>query len=107
MPDSRFIYTPKIKSLLDEHHLRYLPEAHTYVVINNEIQDFTFAVHSELLFLKDVVLTEEISPHQISTYKTKFHKSYINQWIENEKMEVSFEEIWKVREACIEALSNT
>lgn len=99
------INTPKIKSIIYEHHLSFLPETHTYVVINNKIQDFTFSDNSELLFLKDVVLTEEISPDQIATYKTNFHKNYINQWIKDEKMEMSFDEIWKVREACIEALS--
>jgi hypothetical protein len=40
-------------------------------------------------------------PEQIGDYEVKLHQEYLTQWAG----ETNFEEVWSLREACIQALS--
>ncbi len=93
---------PGVANVLAEHQLNYLPEAHTYLKINDEIADRTGLRLGKIPF-HNVLLTEiEIDPHQIGQFKIDWHKNYINTWaIENQ---YNPSKIWAVREACIAAL---
>ena len=45
--------------------------------------------------------------NQISNYKVEFHKEFLKKWLtENPEIEFDIEKLWKVREKCIEDLSN-
>ena len=89
-----------------EKKLSYIPEAHCYVKISNENYDFTNQA-SDLERLKDDILEEvEIAPHQVGEFKVVFHKDYIKRWLREQRLNQEFEEIWKIRERCIQNLSN-
>lgn len=98
--------TPKVKSILELNKMKYIPEAHTYITMNGEVQDYTFPDNPDLLYLKDVIYTEEITAEQIKKYKSETHKRFIQEWIVRENISKSFQEIWIIRESCIQALSN-
>lgn len=97
--------TPKGKSVLDAYGLEYIPEAHTYIVLGGEVNDLTFSDEPELLYLEDILFTEEISADQIRGYKVKSHKAYLKKWGEIKESPYTFEELWGIREECIGALS--
>lgn len=97
--------TKGIGNVLKNNNLDYIPEAHTYLKINNEIIDVTTNTRSETSFKNTLVFEEEIQPIAIGDYKVKLHKKYLKQWIIDNKMNLPFKTIWHIRELCIAALS--
>ncbi len=96
--------TPKIKDILDQYGLDYIPEAHNYLKIQGEIYDCTTQNSSEMNFAQDLLQEIEIQPEDVSDFKIKFHKNYLEKWIADKSY--SLDEIWKVRESCIKSLSS-
>jgi len=39
-------------------------------------------------------------------YKVDYHKKYIKEWISENSLSVTFDEIWSIREKCIKNLEN-
>ncbi len=98
--------TPKIKPVLEKYNLDDIPEAHNYLKFKNQILDFTKKHSSEQDFINELLEETEIEPHHISEFKIEFHKNYLRKWIaENPQIHYSLEELWKIREECITALS--
>lgn len=104
------INTPKIAQTLVESKLKDVPEAHSYLTFDGQRFDFTVydpenpSCDVQLEFLHE----EEITPQQIGGYKIKLHQEWIQSWLsKNPKIGLSFNEVWKVRESCIQALSNS
>ncbi len=99
-------YNTNIGTTISEYKLDYIPEAHCYLKILGERVDIT-TENSSFNKIEEAILTElTILPNQVSEYKVKFHKEFIEQWIEDEQINFSFEKIWEIREACISYLSN-
>ncbi len=104
--------TPKIKSVLEtlrepqSDKLEYIPEAHNYLKFKNQILDFTKKNSSENDFINDLLEETEIQPHQINQFKIEFHKNYLKKWLsEHPEIPYSLDELWNIRELCIQALS--
>lgn len=90
---------------LTKHHLAYIPEAHNYLRFENEILDFTKRDSSASAFKDDLLFEKEISPEQITHYKVEFHRQFLKKWLEeNRQLEYDLEELWNIRERCIELL---
>ncbi|WP_296314822.1 hypothetical protein [Winogradskyella sp. UBA3174] len=99
------INTPKIGNVLIKNNIEFIPEAHCYLLINNERLDFTTS-SSDFGRLKDAILFEkEIQPHQVAEFKVNFHKNYMKRWIIDNNIHFTFNELWLLREQCIENLS--
>ncbi|WP_246615904.1 hypothetical protein [Aquimarina litoralis] len=97
--------TPKIGTVLTDHDLTYIPEAHTYLRYHNITIDAT-SVNSNFDLIKDDLLLEEIiQPDQVGEYKVNYHQNYIKNWIISEEVDFSFTKIWELREQCIANLS--
>jgi hypothetical protein len=91
---------------LHNYNLEYIPEAHNYLKFKNQILDFTKKNSSENDFINDLLEEIEIEPHQINQFKIEFHRNYLRNWLaENPQIPYSLEELWKIREECIKALS--
>ncbi|MFK7749998.1 MAG: hypothetical protein AB8B65_16510 [Kordia sp.] len=99
------INTKGVGSVLNQYQLNYIPEAHTYLKINGNILDITRTTKNEASFEESLLLEQEILPHQIAEYKVQWHQNFLKQWILEEQLPYSFEEVWKIREACILAIS--
>lgn len=98
--------TPAIKDLLQEHDLPYIPEAHNYLRVSNYIMDFTGIGINETKFELDLLKEIEIQAEQITDFKVQFHREYLAQWIEDNKVPYSLDELWAIREECIGLIGN-
>ncbi|WP_235016323.1 hypothetical protein [Aquimarina sp. AU474] len=97
--------TPKIGTILTEHHLEYIPEAHCYVRKGSLTIDVTSPQSDFDRIKNDILLEQIITPDQVGRYKIDFHKNYIKEWIKKEELDFSFDAIWAIRESCIKNLS--
>ncbi len=98
--------TPVIQDILVRNDLEYLPEAHCYLSYNKERYDYTKPDVDVNHFKDDILLEKGIQPKQVGHWKTQFHKDYILNWIEEYGIASSLEDIWNIREQCIQALAN-
>ncbi len=99
------VNTPKLGDLLSKNAIDYIPEAHCYLKINGVLLDVT---NSESFYdkIKEEILEEiEIIPEQVSDFKVDYHKAFLKKWIEETNQNYTFDEIWNIREECIQKLS--
>jgi len=97
--------TPRIGDVLHKNNIDFLPEAHCYLKINNERLDFTSSNSDFNRIKNDILIETEIEPHQVTEFKVDYHKNFIANWIETNKITFSFDNIWEIREQCIANLS--
>lgn len=96
--------TPKIGTIISDRGLDYIPEAHCYLKLDNHRIDITNN-NSDFDKLKNDIIEEiEIEPEQVNIFKVEHHKNYLRNWINENKIEMDFDAIWKIREQCIEQL---
>ncbi|MNF34645.1 hypothetical protein D3C84_154910 [compost metagenome] len=95
----------KIGTILSENNIPFIPEAHCYLKINDERVDCTTA-NSNFDKIKNDLLEEiEIEPFQVGVFKIDYHQNFIKSWLSKTNSEITFEQIWAVREQCIAFLS--
>lgn len=98
--------TPKILGILQQYDIRYIPEAHNYLRYEGSILDYTFPTTTGNNFEQDLLEEIIIQPNQISNFKVAYHMAYLKKWlIENPDILYLFDEIWCIRELCIQQLS--
>lgn len=98
--------TPKIASVLQEYGLSYLPEAHNYLRIGDDILDCTTSRSSPDDFLPDLILEKELEAGQVYREKIRIHQDFLAQWLaDNPQIPYTPGKLWQIREACIAALS--
>jgi len=98
--------TPGIGSVLTKHNINFIPEAHCYLQINNLKIDITTS-NSDFKKLENDILKEiEIKPEQVNTFKVKYHQDFLKKWILKNNINYNFDELWNIRETCINNLSN-
>ena len=98
--------TPAIKDILKQYELEYIPEAHNYLKVHNNILDFTGIGINETKFKLDLLEEIEIEPNQITDFKVQYHRNYLDRWLKESGVSYSLEEIWRIREECIAVLGN-
>ena len=56
--------------------------------------------------IKDEILDEiEIEPNQVIDFKINYHQDFIKKWMNENPTKQTFDELWSIREKCIEQLS--
>lgn len=96
--------TPKVKTVLESSQLDYIPEAHTYFRVNGVLIDLTTSESFTAEFEPDLLYEQEYSPNQIGDWKVNFHKDFLSNYIAKQNWTISLNQLWQVREECIEAL---
>lgn len=100
--------TPEVGSTLEKNNLDYIPEAHNYLKYNGEILDHTKVNFQSTKDPENILEEIEIQPSQISDFKVKYHKNYLQTWLnKNSHIKLSLNELWIVREQCIKDLGNS
>lgn len=94
---------PKLKEIFDPLKIEGIPEAHTFLVIDGEYTDVTGL--SSPINENEIVDEIEIQPEGIGDLKVSIHKGFIEDWAEEEKINLPLDQLWIIREACIVALS--
>ena len=99
--------TPGVGRVLREHGLDGIPEAHCYLRIEGRRVDIT---RSGVVAAEPIARFEQewsIEPSQIGEFKLQLHHRYLREWLsQNRDLPYSFDEIWRIREACIAALGS-
>ena len=94
-----------IGNILSQHSIDYIPEAHCYLKIDDNVVDVTSTDSDFSKIEKDILDEIEINASQVADFKVDYHKSFIKKWIINTNQRKTFEQIWNIRETCIEKLS--
>lgn len=99
--------TPQVSSTLEKYNLEYIPEAHCYLKYEDKIIDLTKLNSIPTDFLDELIEEIEILPEQITDFKVNYHKNYLASWLDNNKqINLSLNDLWKIREECIQQLSD-
>ena len=99
------INMPLLSKYLEENQLEYIPEAHCYLRIEGKPFDYTIEDSLYPKIEHDILEEIIIEPHQVAYYKVAYHKEFLKKWIKETHQSKSFDEIWKIRENCIQKLS--
>jgi hypothetical protein len=99
--------TPGVGPVLEEYDLSFIPEAHCYLTYAKARIDITRSGVESGEPITQFLHEETITPAQIGEYKVGLHQKFLRTWLVNEKGAIgrTFEEIWKIREECIAALT--
>lgn len=97
--------TPATGNTLKKYKLDYIPEAHNYLRINGTVFDCTGISSTENSFENDLMEEIEIRAEQIGDFKIKYQQGFIQNWIKENQIIFSPEEIWKIREECINSIT--
>lgn len=98
--------TPKVEPVLSKYKIDYLPEAHCYIRLETEAIDVTTMTSKFSSIEADVIEEQIIQPEQVIDFKVDYHQAYLRKWGLENHPELSFDELWAIREECILALSN-
>lgn len=98
--------TPGIGNHLGQSNLDYIPEAHCYLLDNGLNIDLTNKESSISNIEESIIEEISIESHEVNEFKVNYHKDYLMQWIVKERIPMSFEQLWELRELCIANLSN-
>ena len=99
--------TPKISATLQRYRLDYIPEAHNFLRYKGQILDFTNENSKPSDFEGDLIEEIEIQTDQIGEFKVNYHKQYLENWLDTQKLFMTLDELWEIREQCIADLSTT
>jgi hypothetical protein len=97
--------TTKIFPLLSENQIKYIPEAHCYLKVDGIPLDITTSESFYTKIKNDILEEIEIEPIQVAEYKVNYHKDFLKKWIIETNQNKTFNEIWAIRENCIQKLS--
>jgi hypothetical protein len=98
--------TPGVGSVLSAHGLTCIPEAHCYLRHQGRRIDIT-GVPPGGDPIEHFLHEEPITVDQIGAYKIELHRRFLSEWIARTETVRgrSLDELWRIREACIAALS--
>lgn len=99
--------TPQVAPVLKQFGISYLPEAHCYLSINGTRQDLTTPDTDSSKLEQDLIEEKTIQPHQVIQYKVEYHQAFLKNWIKDTHTAFTFQEVWNIREKCIEALARS
>lgn len=83
----------------------YIPEAHCYISMAGERIDFTNEQSDIDKIANDIIREIEILPQQVAAYKIEYHREFLKQWLVEMKINYTLEQLWEIRESCINILS--
>ncbi len=98
--------TPGIGNGINKAGLTYIPEAHCYLSINGQRLDLTKEGADIRKIENDILEEQFIHAEDVIVKKVTLHKAFLKNWIQDQDLNFSFEQIWELREQCILNLTN-
>ena len=97
---------PKLTSFFEGKPYPHIPEAHCYLRYEGERFDYTSPNGDQnannYLFIRE----QRVEPHQAAEWKEVIQQDYIKRLlVRKPEFKITFEDLWKDREACIRILS--
>ncbi|HET7270165.1 MAG TPA: hypothetical protein VFI90_03680 [Rubrobacter sp.] len=93
--------TPGVGPVLCRHGIDGVPEAHCYLAYRGSRVDLTRTESTEPV--EEFLHEETIEPEGIGAHKVDTHRRFVREWASQRNLD--FEEVWRIREECILALS--
>jgi len=93
-----------IGNVIQDYDIEYIPEAHCYVRFGDGVIDVTKEESIYDLIQTDLLEEQQMLPVEVVNLKRHYHKSYIIRWKAMYDIIYSEEELWNIREQCIENL---
>ena len=97
--------TPGVGEVLARHGLSSIPEAHCYLIVDGQRVDVTRLDGQGEEPISAFMYEEPIEVEDIGEYKRTLHRRFIDAWALEHDSGLDGEELWAIREACIEALA--
>ncbi|MBX9578495.1 MAG: hypothetical protein K2W97_08500 [Chthoniobacterales bacterium] len=97
---------PVLETVLKKYDLTSVVETHCYLGYQGQRIDVTFPPKATYRVASDFLKEWTITPQEIGDIKIKLHQEEMKLWIAERKISYTFEEMWKIREECIDALSS-
>lgn len=94
--------TPGVGSVLDEHGLDCIPEAHCYLHMGGQRIDFTGLPSATESPFQSLLMEDSIDPSEVRARKNALHRAFIEEWAQARQLNPEL--VWEIREACIAAL---
>lgn len=98
------VNTPSAGKVLKRYNLKYLLAAHTYLSYAGKRFDFTHPGNNNNLWENDILIEIPLDSDQIGDWKNTYHKSVLIDWIKRDKIPYTLDEVWIIREKCIDTL---
>lgn len=95
----------KIGTILSDNNIDFIPEAHCYLKIDEVRIDCTTPKSDFTKIEKDILEEIEIEPFQVGKFKVEYHQDFIKKWLSNSDIKITFDQLWTIREQCIDFLS--
>ncbi len=96
---------PILAPILEESGLSFIPEAHTYLRVEEAIYDYTMPENKTIDFARELLAEQEMRASELNNLKIPYHKKFLEHWIQKENIPYALDEIWDIRERCIQRLS--
>ena len=100
------INTPGLADILTKHNIDYIPEAHCYLLVNNEAIDVTHINSKFEKYEQDIMEFREIMPNDVVVNKVEWHKEFLKKWQATNELDITLDELWSIREECIKKLED-
>lgn len=95
----------KIGTILSDNSIDFIPEAHCYLKIDEIRIDCTTHKSDFAKIEKDILEEIEIEAFQVGEFKIEYHQNFIKKWLLYSNIKITFDQLWAVRERCIDLLS--
>ncbi len=95
--------TPGVGPVLARYGLEGVPEAHCYLAYRGVRVDLTRIAATDPI--EDFLHEETIEPAGIGAHKVELHRSFLSRWAAERGLDP--EVVWRIREECIGALSES
>jgi hypothetical protein len=87
--------------------LESIPEAHCYLSYSGRRVDITRSGISPQTSIAHLHKEWMIEPPEVGAHELALHHQYLREWLrERRDLSISFEQLWRIREACIIALGS-
>lgn len=98
---------PNLTSFFADKSYANIPECHCYLRYKGERFDYTDTSNAMERIAPKIVREQRIEPHQVVEWKPKIHQEYVKGWLKrNSQIDLTFDEIWKEREVCIQLFTD-
>jgi hypothetical protein len=98
-------YSKNVSQVLKKYNLAYIPEAHNYLLFDNQRWDYTTAQSAAVDFENELMDEVKINPLQLNEFKVTYHKAFLDTWRKSNYPSLNLDELWQIREECIAALA--
>ena len=99
--------TPGVGPVLSAHGMCSLPEAHCYLLQGGRRIDVTRTIEAAEDPFECLLYEEKIVPSDVAEYKPRFHRRFLEEWLERSQAagdHKHVDEVWEIREQCIRAI---